>query len=221
MKLTIVGATGGVGRHLVDQALEAGHCVTAAVRNPAALPVDVPHAWIDLGDPDERALEAAVGEADAVLSGLGPRGRHEYGIVSGGTAAIVAAMRSVGSRRIVAISGAGVSTARTPDRPDPPRREVGAGLFNHYIATPMARRVLGEHFTDVAAMEDVLRASGLDWTAVRAPLLTNGALRRRYRTSRECNVRRGLRLSRADAAHFMLQTLDQPSTVGTAVAVAY
>jgi uncharacterized protein YbjT (DUF2867 family) len=70
-------------------------------------------------------------------------------------------------------------------------------------------------------MEDVLRASGLDWTSVRPPYLTNGPSTGRYRTARERNVRRGLRLSRADAAHFMLQALAQPSTIGHAIAVAY
>src|SRR5260370_36800829 len=38
MKLTIFAATGGIGRHVLDQALAAGHEVTAVVRNPNRLP---------------------------------------------------------------------------------------------------------------------------------------------------------------------------------------
>jgi nucleoside-diphosphate-sugar epimerase len=38
MKLTIIAATGGVGRQLLAQALDAGHDVTAVARNPAKLP---------------------------------------------------------------------------------------------------------------------------------------------------------------------------------------
>jgi putative NADH-flavin reductase len=221
MHVTIVGATGGIGRHLVDQALAAGHTVTAAVRNPQNLHRDVPAVAVDLGRADRAVLCSALYGSHAVLSCLGLRGRHEYGVVSAGTETIVAAMREAGCRRIVAISGAGVSTARTPARPRPPRREPGAGLYNQFFATPLARLAVGPHFTDVAMMEDVLRASGLDWTSVRPPYLTNGPATGRYRTARERNVRRGFRLSRADAAHVMLQALAQPSTIGQAIAVAY
>jgi uncharacterized protein YbjT (DUF2867 family) len=92
MQLTIVGATGGIGRHLVGQALAAGHAVTAAVRNPQNLDRDVPAVAVDLARPDPAALRSAVAGADAVLSCLGPRGKHEYGVVSTGTEAILAAM---------------------------------------------------------------------------------------------------------------------------------
>jgi hypothetical protein len=61
--------------------------------------------------------------ADAVLSCFGPRGKHQYGVVSEGTEAILAAMQGTDCRRIIAISGAGVSTAATPARPHPPKRE--------------------------------------------------------------------------------------------------
>ena len=38
MKLTIFAASGGIGRQLLDQALAAGHDVTAVVHNPDRLP---------------------------------------------------------------------------------------------------------------------------------------------------------------------------------------
>ena len=37
MRITVFGATGGTGLHLVRQALDAGHHVTAAVSSPVAL----------------------------------------------------------------------------------------------------------------------------------------------------------------------------------------
>jgi putative NADH-flavin reductase len=115
MHLTIVGAQqGGIGRHLVDQPLAAGHTVTAAVRNPRNTHRDIPSVAVDLACPDFVALRSAVTGSDAVLSCLGPRGKHEYGVVSAGTDAILAAMQGTDCRRIIAISGAGVSTAPTP-----------------------------------------------------------------------------------------------------------
>jgi uncharacterized protein YbjT (DUF2867 family) len=221
MHLTIIGATGGIGSHLVDQALAAGHTVTAAVRNPRNLQRDVPAVAVDLVHPDPAALRSAVKGADAVLSCLGPRGKHEYGVVSAGTGVILAAMEGTDCRRIIAISGAGVSTAATPARPHPPKREPRAGLYNQYFATPLARLVLGPHFVDVAMMEDLLRASDFDWTSVRPPYLTRSGLTGQYRTAVDRNVRRGIRLSRADAAHFMLRALTEETTIGHAIAAAY
>ena len=60
MKLVIFAATGGIGRALVDQALAAGHEVTAAVRNPSNLPAGVRGVQVDLSAPDPAAIESAV-----------------------------------------------------------------------------------------------------------------------------------------------------------------
>lgn len=225
MKLTVFAATGGIGQHVLEQAIAAGHDVTAAVRNPEKLPKSeqgqIRIVTVDLAAPDPAALESAVDGADAVLSGLGPRTKTEVGIVSEGTQVIVDAMKAADVRRLVVVSGAGVSTVPTPGRPNPPKREPGAGFLNRYVFTPLARRLLGQHYTDVALMEDCLRDSGLDWTAVRPPLLTDKPLTGNYRTAYGHNVPRGFRLSRADAAQFMLRVIDQPGTIDQAIAVAY
>jgi len=73
MKLTIVAATGGIGRQVLDQATAAGHEVTAVVRSPKMLPPDVSTIAVDLAAADPAALEYAFSGADAVLSGLGRR----------------------------------------------------------------------------------------------------------------------------------------------------
>jgi len=116
MKLTIIAATGGVGRQLLRQALDAGHDVTAVARNPANLPQDVLTGRAvrivaaDLTAPDPRVLQDAVAGADAVLSALGPHNNADAGIAAPGTRAITDAMRAAGVRRIVAISASPVAT---------------------------------------------------------------------------------------------------------------
>jgi putative NADH-flavin reductase len=107
------------------QAVAAGHDVTAVARSPQHLNADVRAIRADLATPEPAALQAAVSAVDAVLSGLGPRNRSEVGIVPQGTRAIVDAMRSTSGRRLVVVSGAGVSTVPTPNHPNPPRREPG------------------------------------------------------------------------------------------------
>src|SRR3954463_1076399 len=118
MRLVIFAATGGIGRHLLEQALAAGHDVTAVVRNPRDLPAGARVVTADLAHPDPAALAAAVQGADAVLSGLGPRNpRADAGITSRGTRAIVTAMHAGHVRRVVVVSAAPVGTVPSPGNP--------------------------------------------------------------------------------------------------------
>jgi putative NADH-flavin reductase len=220
MKLTVFAATGGIGRQLLDQALAAGHDVTAVVRNPAPLPAEVRAVTADLTTAGPAALEPAVAGADAVLSGLGPRSRADAGVASRGTLAIVEAMRATGVRRVVVVSAAPVATVASPGRPDPPRHDPGDGLVTRRVLMPLLLATLREVYRDLALMEDALRDSTLDWTVVRPPRLTDGPLTGTYRTALGRNLRGGLLVSRADVAHLMLATLDRPETIGQTIGIA-
>ncbi len=221
MKLTIFAATGGIGRQVLGQALAAGHAVTAVVRNPKKLASEVRVVAADLAAPDPAALESAVEGADAVLSGLGPRSLSEAGIASLGTRAIVRAMKATGARRVVVVSAAPVSTVPSPGRPKPPRHDPGDGFFMRNVLGPLIEAVLRRAYADLALMEDIIRDSGLDWTVVRPPRLTDKPLTGSYRTAYGQNLRRGLIISRADVAHLMLGVLGQPETIGRAIGIAY
>jgi uncharacterized protein YbjT (DUF2867 family) len=220
MKLTIFAATGGIGRQLLEQALAAGHDVTAVARNPRALPTQVRAVAADLGAAGPPVLESAVAGADAVLSGLGPRTRSDAGIASRGTRAIVGAMQATGVRRVVVVSAAPVSTMASPGRPDPPGRDPGEGLVTRRLVMPLLRAALREVYADLVLMEDVLRDSDLDWTVVRPPRLTNRPATGTYRTADGRNLRGGFLVARADVAHLMLGVLEQPGTIGRAIGIA-
>ena len=176
MKLTIVAATGGIGSQLVKQAVAAGHDVTAVVRNPAKLTRQVRAVTADLAAPDPAALESAVAGADAVLSGLGPRSNSDAGIASQGTRATVAAMKATGVRRIVVVSAAPVGTVASAGHPQPPKHDPGDGFFMRHLFSRFAKTAFGKVYADLAAMEDTLRDSGLDWTVIRPPKLTDKPL---------------------------------------------
>ncbi len=220
MRLTIVAATGRIGRLLVDQARVAGHDITAVARHPESLPSNVHTVTADLLHPDPATLERAVDGADAVLSGLGPRSRKEFGIASNGTRPIVAAMKETGTRRIVAVSAAPVSTVASPGRPHPPTHDPGEGFWMRHLLTPLIKTLIADHYTDLALMEDILRDSGLDWTVIRPPRLTNKPLTTGYRTAYEHNLHHGATVSRADVAHLMLHVLTQPETIDRAMGIA-
>jgi putative NADH-flavin reductase len=220
MKLTIVAATGGIGRHILDQAVAAGHEVTAVVRNPRNLSQPVRAVTADLANPDPAALQAAVDGADAVLSGLGPRSNAEAGIASRGTRAIVAAMQATGARRLIVVSAAPIGTVPSPGRPKPPRHDPGDGFFMRHLFSHVAKTLFRAHYADLAVMEDLIRDSGLDWTIVRPPRLSDKPLTGRYRTAIGQNIRGGWIVPRADVAHYMLRVLDQPETIKQIVGVA-
>jgi putative NADH-flavin reductase len=220
MKLTIVAATGGIGRQALEQALAAGHDVTAVVRDPGKLSRAVRAVAVDLAAADPWVLVPAVAGADAVLSCLGPRSVAEAGIASRGTRAILQAMQATGVRRIVVVSAAPVSTVPSPGRPRPPRHDPGEGFLVRNLASPVIKAVFRRPYADLALMEDMLEASGLDWTVVRPPRLTNGPLTGTSRTAVGRNLRRGILVSRADVAQLMLRVLERPETIKQAIGVA-
>lgn len=221
MKLTIFAATGGIGRQILQQAVAAGHDVTAAVRNPAQVTADVRTVAADLAAPDQALLEAAVAGADAVLSGLGPRSIADAGIASQGTGEIVSAMHAAGARRLIVVSAAPIGTVASPARPQPPRHDPGDGVVMRTVMTPMIKRLLRGPYADLALMEDAVTGSGLDWTIVRPPRLTNKPATGSYRTAYGSNIKRGLTISRADVAHLMLRLVTLPGSIGQTVGIAY
>jgi putative NADH-flavin reductase len=224
MNLTIFAATGGIGRQILEQAIDAGHDVTAVVRNPQKLPAELPRqvrvVTADLAAPDPAMLKSAVEGADAVLSGLGATSNSEAGVATEGTRAIAAAMKATGARRIVVVSAAPIGTVPSPARPNPPKHDPGDGFIMQRVLSPLTKAAFRKHYADLAQMEDVLRDSNLEWTAVRPPRLTGKPLTGTYRTARGQNLRRGAFISRADVAHYMLRALDQPETIRQTIGLA-
>jgi putative NADH-flavin reductase len=220
MKLTIFAATGGIGRHALEQAIDAGHEVTAVVRNPSRLSREVPSFTVDLTAPDQATLQAAIKGTDAVLSGLGPRSPADAGITWQGTQAIIEAMKATNVRRIVTVSAAPIGTVPSPGRPNPPKHDPGDGIFMRTLFSRMAKLALRNNFADLARMEDLLAGSGLDWTVVRPPRLSDKPLTGTYRTAVGQNVRSGFVISRADVAHEMLAVLENPDTLKQTIGLA-
>jgi putative NADH-flavin reductase len=208
MRITVFGASGHIGGEMVRQAAAAGHEVTAVVRSgPADPPDGVEVARV----PDLTVVEAllpVVEGADAVVSGIGPRGPRQVRVASSTGAAILRALDKTGVRRFVAVTAA-------PVAPAPPGDSLG-----NRIMYPVIGRLLRGIYGDLARLEDLVRASGTDWTIVRPPNLTNAPLTGRYRTAVDANVPRGKSIGRADVAHCMLATVDDPALFGHALGVA-
>jgi len=98
--------------------------------------------------------------------------------------------------------------------------DPGDAFFMRYFGTRIAKTLFGKVYQDLALMEDILRASSLDWTILRPPQLTDKPLTGRYRTANGHNVRGGRSIPRADVAHYMLTVLTQPDTIGQIIGLA-
>jgi putative NADH-flavin reductase len=192
LRLFVLGATGGVGKALLDQALEHGHQITAFVRSPEKLGAPRIGLTVVRGDPRSVAeLAGALPGHDAVLSSLGPPGPGRSTIVSECARSTAAAMQTAGVRRLLIVSAAVLF------------KDEGV-LF-----AVLRRTLLRNVAEDQAEMERTVMASGLDWTIVRPPRLTSGPLTKHYRVEDNRMPRPRLSISRADVAHFLLDEVER------------
>jgi uncharacterized protein YbjT (DUF2867 family) len=185
MNLTVLGAAGATGVQVVEQALATGHQVTALARSAASLTLTKPNLHVVQGDAIDRAVVSqAFKGADAVISVLGARGP----VIAEATRAVVAAAEQAGPDRIVMLSSFAV--ARNRLKP---------------VSKLVTRMAMGSQIKDKIAGEEVLRASGLDWTIVYATLLTNGPKTEPRVVPETEEVGMSQRISRADVGSFLLQ----------------
>lgn len=208
MNLTLFGASGRTGQLILDQALAQGHQVVALARNPARLGAERPGLTVVAGDArDPAAVSQAIAGAEAVISVLGPTGNRPELAVSQAMDNILASMHTYGVRRLVLTVGAGVRDPR--DKPN-----FVHGFFGTLV------RLLSRHvYQDMLAVADKVRASDLDWTIVRVPVLVDGPRTGRVWVGYVSSEMRP-RITRADAAGFLLNQLADATYLKQAPAIS-
>jgi putative NADH-flavin reductase len=212
MRISVFGASGGIGTEVVRQSLAAGDEVIAVVRSAVSLAVEPSDRLTVLRAQvtDPQAIVPAVETADSVVSALGPRRGDGAGICSQGVASVIRAMGKVGVQRLVVVSAGGAFI------------DDGDGLFTRNLVKPwILQPLFREGFADLRVMERAVRASGLEWTIVRPPRLLDRPQTGRYRTAVDRNVRGGYQISRADVADGIRRALIDPTTIGHSIALAY
>jgi putative NADH-flavin reductase len=206
MRLVVLGASGGVGRHLVARGVQAGHAVTVYARPSTTIDAGSRCVRVVRGDlADARALAGALEGADAVLSSVGMQRRDPRNpwssstspadLCEGAARCIVAAMRATGVRRVVAVSAAGVADSA-------PRLNL---VMRFFLATTM----IGAAYRDLARMEAVFAESGLDWLAPRPTRLTAGIAGADVRVVEAFGAMDAI--AREDVARWMLDALLDPA----------
>ena len=214
MNIFIAGANGGIGRQAVEEALQAGHRVTALVRNPAKLQLMYPNLNIIKGDimlPESFADEMA--GQQIVLSALGVSGGlfsdKPTTLYSHGNANLLKAMEQHGVKRIICISASALEIS--PVIP----------WYVRLVARNVIQKLLKHMYADLRRMEAIIKESSADWTIIRPPQLTDKPLTTNYRTAVNRFLKNCLQVSRADVAHYMVSNLVNQEIYRATVEIAY
>ena len=195
MNILIVGATRGIGRQLLEQALASGHSVTALVRDPQRLATQHERLRIVKGDIlDADSVSRAMGGQNAVCCSIGVKVPWIIiTVFSEGTKNLLWAMQQNGVKRLICVTGIGAGNSRGH-----------GGFFYDCIFYPL---IAWPIYADKNRQESLIRASDLEWTIVRPGFLTNGPMTKSYRALTNLTGVTAGRISRADVAHFMLMEL--------------
>jgi putative NADH-flavin reductase len=207
----VLGASGPLGRQVVEQAIARGHAVTAFMRDPAGYEAPNGVSVVQGDVLDAASLAQALPGQDAVVWAVGgPNTKEGRAAVPDtcerGTRHLIEAMKSAGVRRLVAVSVWGVGDSR--DRAPLPIRLI---VFD---------RVIRDEIEDKTRQEELLRASDLDWTIVRPPRLNDKPATGTFRQAEELKFKARSELSRSDLAAFMVEELGRGDYVRKSVEIS-
>jgi len=208
----VLGASGPLGRAVVERARAGGHAVTAFVRDPERYEGGPEGVAVVQGDVlVAESLARSVPGHDGVIWAVGGPNTKEGRAAlpdtcERGTRHLIQVMDGAGVRRLVAVSVWGVGDSRK--RAPLPIRLI---VFD---------RVIRDEIADKTRQEELLRASDLDWTVVRPPRLTDGPATGQFRHAEELRFSARSQLSRSDLAGFMLDELERGAYVRKTVEIS-
>lgn len=205
MTVTVFGASGPTGQHLINQLLGMNQAVNAVVRDATKLDINHDDLTVYAADLDDfAAIAAAVKGSNSVLSALGCFEREYNTILSDGTRHIVEAMKKNDVDRLVVVTSLGCreSIELIPDVWQEFRTEVVEGWAK-------------EIWADKDRQEEVIEASGLDYTILRPGALTDEPALGDYRLFEQGEtLPPNISISRADLATCMAKIAGDKATFG-------
>lgn len=209
MKITVIGASAGVGFQVTRLALEKGHEVATLSRRVVPLPDHTKLKRIQGTATSANDVRAAVGGADAILVTLGVKSPFATTLFSDSARVLLRALQETGSSATTLIVLTG----------------FGTGDSWSYNSLPMKilfTLLLKKVYADKSEQERVITSGYPRWEIVRPGRLTNGEMTGHYRVLD--HLVEGMRVSavsRSDVAHFMLAQAEHPTHLGKYVALTY
>ena len=196
-KIALFGGSGQTGQEFLDQALKEGYTVKALVRTPSKIHQNSPNLEVVQGDVlNYGDVEKTVADTEIVVSLFGHvKGSPEW-LQTNGTENIIKAMKKHQVERIISLSGGGLPFEK--DEPKFPDKMI---RFIMKVAVPKVLKDAERH-------AEVLEKSGLKWTIVRGPRLTNDPKKGEYRVG-WVGVNASTKVGRADLADFILEEVEK------------
>lgn len=207
MKITILGASAGVGLNAVESALQRGHQVTALSRSTAAYPQHPNLTVIKGSATNLDDLKPATAQAEAVLVTLGTgMSTKPTQLYTHAAQALIQLQKETGTQvPFIILTGFGAGES---------------GQYHSFIMSLVFKFILKAVYENKTAMEQMIAASPINWEFVRPGLLTKKPASGQYRT--ETNYYKGMNIgsiSRVDVADFMVKQAENPSYLGQYVAL--
>lgn len=205
MNILVIGAAGKTGTAVVEQALAAGHEVTAFVQK--ADEYKVPNVRVVEGDATDRAaIDKGVIGQDAILDTIGGKTPYKATTLeSSAASAIIASMQQNGVRRLVVTSMLGVGDS-----------EANETFYERLLMSTFLRGA----DKDKSAMESAVKSSGLDWVILRPAILSDDSATGNVRVFSAKTDEKAHKITRADVAAFMLAQLSSDEYLHQAVTIA-
>lgn len=167
MRVLVLGATGGIGPHLIQDLLAASHSVVIYARSPQKVPESTssnPSVVVFKGElTDSAALGNALEGVDAVVSVIGPGPSHPSDTpIAKAYALLIPLMKKHNVKRLIALA--------TPSSKDPSDKSSLIYSFLITLVSTLSRNA----YNEIIAIGETIRSSqDITWTIVRVPILTN------------------------------------------------
>jgi putative NADH-flavin reductase len=194
MRISVIGASAGVGLETVQAALTRGHTVTTLSRSVESLQGYENVTVVRGSAASAEDVRTAVADADAVLVTLGTSSLGATTLFSDAATALAEALAGSDVALIV-VTGFGAGDS--------------AQLQNPFLRTVM-KGLLGRMYADKGRMEEIITATDLRWEIVRPGVLSNkGAV---GTTTGMTTFRKGMKvpgISRKDLAEFLVDEAEQ------------
>jgi putative NADH-flavin reductase len=203
MKIALIGATGGIGSRVLDEALRRGHAVTATSRDPKKLAARSGMTAKAANTADVAATASVFKGHDAVVASVKWNEADIHQVLE--------AIRASGVKRCLFVIGAGSLI-----------RKDGRTHFEH-----MAEKGIQPPTSKPAALafDEMKKATDLDWTAISpAASIQPGERTSKFRLGLDQLIEDAQgesRISREDFAVAILDELEKPQHVRKRFTAAY
>lgn len=209
MKILIIGASRGIGKALLEEALNEDHQVRVLARTPDN--IELVDSRLDLVQGDVRDLQSlsdAAKDMEIICSCIGvPITFKAVDLFSVAATNLVTVAEQQPTLKLIAVTGIGAGNSKGH-----------GGFLYDRIFKPLFLKTIYE---DKDREEEIIAASGSDWLLVRPAGLTNGPRTGNYRVINELEGIVARRISRLDVADFILSQIVRPTQFGKAPLITY